>query len=95
MSNICSTQKREIYLCFGANEEIYGDSQVKIVEELKAQGYVVDPVTFELEKDGEIISSGTVLFTVPKFFRFADPKLTVRVEGDEIVGRGLSDESLA
>jgi len=42
-------------------------------------------ISYELEKDGEIISSGTVLFTVPKFFRFADPKLAVRVEGDEIV----------
>ena len=30
--------QKDLYLCFGANEEIYGDSQVKIVEELKAQG---------------------------------------------------------
>lgn len=30
--------ENDLYLCFGANEEIYGDSQVKIVEELKAQG---------------------------------------------------------
>jgi len=28
----------DLYLCFGSNEEVYGDSQVKIVEELKSQG---------------------------------------------------------
>lgn len=27
--------KNDLYLCFGANEEVYGDSQVKIVEEFK------------------------------------------------------------
>lgn len=42
-------------------------------------------ISYEMEKDGEIISSGTVLFTVPKFFRFANPNLAVRAEGDEIV----------
>ncbi len=30
--------ENDLYLCFGANEEIYGDSQIKIVEELKSQG---------------------------------------------------------
>ncbi|MCR5357087.1 MAG: glycoside hydrolase family 2 protein, partial [Lachnospiraceae bacterium] len=33
----------------------------------------------------EVISEGTVLFCPPKHFKFADPKLTVRLEGDEIV----------
>ena len=28
----------DLYLCFGANEEIYSDSQVKIVEKLKQEG---------------------------------------------------------
>lgn len=28
----------DLYLCFGANEEVYGDSQVKIVEEMKKEG---------------------------------------------------------
>ncbi|MBQ8039365.1 MAG: glycoside hydrolase family 2 protein [Lachnospiraceae bacterium] len=42
-------------------------------------------ISYEFEMNGEVISSGTVLFTVPKFFRFANPELTVRVEGDEIV----------
>ena len=34
---------------------------------------------------GEIVSSGTVLFTKPKHFDFVDPTLSVTVEGDEIV----------
>jgi len=42
-------------------------------------------VSYRMEKNGEIISSGSVLFTVPKFFHLIDPQLQVRVEGDEIV----------
>lgn len=32
------TPKNDLYLCFGSNEEVYGDSQVKIVEEFKNLG---------------------------------------------------------
>ena len=28
----------DLYLCFGSNEEVFGDSQVKIVEEMKKEG---------------------------------------------------------
>ena len=28
----------DLYLCFGSNEEVYGDSQIKIVEKLKKEG---------------------------------------------------------
>ncbi len=38
-----------------------------------------------LEENGNIVGQGTVLFCAPKHFRFADPKLSLRVEGDEIV----------
>lgn len=30
--------KNDLYLCFGANEEVYGDSQLNIVYEMKKQG---------------------------------------------------------
>lgn len=40
--------------------------------------------SYEMEKDGEIISSGTVNFSYPKYFRYADPKLRCEVNGDEI-----------
>ena len=41
--------------------------------------------SYELEVDGNIISEGTVLFTAPKHFKFVDPCLEARIEGDEIV----------
>lgn len=44
-----------------------------------------DYVSFRLERDGEILSGGTVLFCPPKHYRFVDPELTVRSEGDSLV----------
>ena len=41
--------------------------------------------SFELVVDGAVVSEGSVLFTAPKHFDFADPELEVRLEGDEIV----------
>ncbi len=41
-------------------------------------------ISYELEKEGEIISEGTVNFSYPKYFRYEDPQLTCRVIGDEI-----------
>ena len=38
-----------------------------------------------LDEDGGHVGGGTALFCPPKHFRFADPKLSARVEGDEIV----------
>jgi beta-mannosidase len=37
------------------------------------------------DEAGKEVSAGSVLFCPPKHFRFEDPKLTARVEGDEIV----------
>ena len=37
------------------------------------------------DEAGNTVGGGTVLFCAPKHFRFADPELTVRAEGDEIV----------
>ena len=39
---------------------------------------------FAFKVNGEIISSGTVLFTKPKHFDFIDPNLTVEIKDDEI-----------
>ncbi len=41
--------------------------------------------SYRFERDGQTISSGTALFCAPKHFEFADPRLCVRAEGDEIV----------
>lgn len=40
--------------------------------------------SYEMEKDGEIISAGTVNFSYPKYFRYEDPHLRCSVNGDEI-----------
>ena len=40
--------------------------------------------SYELFEDGKKTSSGTVLFTAPKHFRFADPHLTVSANGDSV-----------
>jgi len=40
--------------------------------------------SFEIEVNDEIISSGTVLFCMPKHFNFVDPKLTVVRKGNFI-----------
>lgn len=42
-------------------------------------------VSYEMSKDGEVLSDGTVIFSYPKYFRYEDPKLSYRIEGDEIV----------
>ena len=39
-------------------------------------------VSYEMEEKGEIISSGTVLFAPPKFFRFRDPQITLAAAAD-------------
>jgi len=42
-------------------------------------------VYFQYVEADRVVSEGTVLFCPPKYFAFADPQLSFRVEGDEIV----------
>ncbi|MCR5419385.1 MAG: glycoside hydrolase family 2 protein [Lachnospiraceae bacterium] len=42
-------------------------------------------VSYQLLEDDEVISEGTVLFCAPKHFKFRDPKLSIRLENDEII----------
>ncbi|SFC90618.1 beta-mannosidase [Butyrivibrio sp. YAB3001] len=43
-------------------------------------------VSYQLvNRNNEVISEGTVLFCPPKHFKFVDPQLSYRVEGDEII----------
>ena len=44
-----------------------------------------DYVSYELFEQGRRISGGTVIFSLPKYFHYADPQLSCRVEGNEIV----------
>ena len=41
-------------------------------------------LSFAFLMDGEPVSEGIVLFTVPKYFNFKNPELTYEVNGDEI-----------
>lgn len=41
-------------------------------------------MSYEFRVDGEVVSEGTVLFTVPKYFKFQNPELTYEIQGDEI-----------
>lgn len=41
-------------------------------------------ISFRYEEDGQPVSEGTVLLCPPKYFKFEDPELTVKVEGDKI-----------
>lgn len=56
------------------------------LEELDFNKCDVDNVYFEylFEVDGNIVSSGSTLFTAPKFFNFLDPELRYELIGDEI-----------
>lgn len=42
-------------------------------------------VSYRFVAQGACVSGGTALFTPPKHFRFADPRLTCRVEGKRII----------
>ncbi|NLA53896.1 MAG: glycoside hydrolase family 2 protein, partial [Clostridiales bacterium] len=42
-------------------------------------------ISYALQCEGETVSSGTALLTRPKHFRFENPELTARVEGNEVV----------
>ena len=41
-------------------------------------------LSFAFVVDGKTVSEGTVLFTVPKYFRYKNPNLRYKIEGDEI-----------
>ena len=54
-------------------------------EDMKDADIHRDYVSYQLIEAGNVVSEGTVLFSAPKHFTFVDPKLRVRVEGDEII----------
>ncbi len=41
-------------------------------------------VSYQVLKDGDVVSQGTVLFCPPKHFKFKAPELSVKVVGDEL-----------
>jgi beta-mannosidase len=41
-------------------------------------------VSYEVEVDGKVVSSGTVIFTMPKYFKYQNPKLSATVHDGKI-----------
>ena len=41
-------------------------------------------VSYQAVKDGSVISEGTVIFSYPKYFRYEDPGLQIKAEGNQI-----------
>ena len=41
-------------------------------------------ISYDLIVDGEVMSSGTALFTAPKYFEFKNPNLKYKIDGNEI-----------
>lgn len=42
-------------------------------------------ISYSLEQNGVVVSEGTSLFTAPKHFRFRDPQLSLRREGNVLI----------
>lgn len=42
-------------------------------------------VSFGMRQNGKVISEGTVIFSYPKYFRYENPRLSFRLEEDEII----------
>lgn len=43
-----------------------------------------DYVSYDMKKDGKVISEGTVIFSVPKHFKFINPELSYKIQENEI-----------
>lgn len=44
-----------------------------------------DHVSYTLKENKEVLGEGSVLFCQPKYYKFEQPKLSVRPEGDEVI----------
>lgn len=53
-------------------------------EELPELDVFTQYVSYEAWENGECVSSGTVIFSYPKYFRYEKPELTWKVEGNQI-----------
>lgn len=42
-------------------------------------------VSYGMRQNGKVLSEGTVIFSYPKYFRYENPHLSFRLEGDEII----------
>ena len=52
---------------------------------MKEASLYEDYVSYEMLKSGKRVSRGTVIFCAAKHFKFIDPKLIYKIDGDEII----------
>ena len=73
-------------LLSGKKELVIEPLSVVTLDELDFNKCDVDNTYFEylFEVNGEVVSSGSTLFTAPKFFNFKNPELRYEINGDEI-----------
>lgn len=71
---------REQAVCVPALSAVWLDR-----EELPDADLYGDYVSYECVQDSAVLSQGTVIFCPHKQFRYQDPRLSARVEGDEVV----------
>ncbi|MCL2473052.1 MAG: glycoside hydrolase family 2 protein, partial [Treponema sp.] len=56
----------------------------------EAQSRQKAPAKSSVKRPGDILSEGTVIFSLPKFFHWVDPKLSYTVSGDTIIVKAAS-----
>jgi beta-mannosidase len=56
-----------------------------VTVDMKEASLYEDYVSYEMLKDGKIISNGTAIFSVPKHFKFIDPELSCKIDKNEII----------
>ena len=95
VQGICHWQLRsylgEALLC-GDRQVTVGALDTLWLDKIEFTGNVLCNVreayfAYQLEVNGEMVSEGVSLFTAPKHFRFADPGLRLRREGDTLIVR--------
>lgn len=92
-------QKQNVTVCWalrGSDAGIKREASVRVEvaalsglwlpeEDMEDAALYSDYVSYEMIQNEEVISAGTVLFCAPKHFRFQDPHLQVRAEGDSLL----------
>lgn len=59
-------------------------------KDLKCARIYQDHVYYFCSLDGQMVSEGSALFSVPKFYKYEDPCLTVFASGDELIIRSAA-----
>lgn len=73
-------EEKEAVVCVPALSGVWLEK-----EEYPEADYLEHHVFYSCFKDGQLIGEGSVLFSMPKYYNYKNPGLTVRQEGDELI----------